>query len=45
MKYKKIIIYNRTKKNAEIIKKDLLEKHPKNLPTKINCENLKKIKK
>ena len=44
MKYKKIIIYNRTKKNAEIIKKDLLEKHPKNLPTKINCENLKKIK-
>tara|TARA_B100000929_G_scaffold268648_1_gene237598 strand:- start:197 stop:1042 length:846 start_codon:yes stop_codon:yes gene_type:complete len=44
MKYKKIIIYNRTKKNAEIIKKDLLKRHSSNLPTKINCENLKKIK-
>ena len=44
MNYKKIIIYNRTKKNAEIIKKDLLKKHSRKLQTKINCENLKKIK-
>ena len=44
MNYKKIIIYNRTKKNAEIIKKDLLKKHSSKLQTKINCENLKKIK-
>ena len=44
MNYKKIIIYNRTKKNAEIIKKDLLKKHLSKLQTKINCENLKKIK-
>ena len=44
MSYKKIIIYNRTKKNAEIIKKDLLKKHSSKLQTKINCENLKKIK-
>ena len=44
MNYKKIIIYNRTKKNAEIIKKDLLKKHSSKLQTKINCEKLKKIK-
>jgi shikimate dehydrogenase len=44
MNYKTIIIYNRTKKNAEIIKKDLLKKHSSKLQTKINCENLKKIK-
>ena len=44
MNYKKIIIYNRTKKNAEIIKKDLLKKHSSKLQTKISCENLKKIK-
>ena len=44
MKYKRIIIYSRTKKNAETIKKDFLKKFPNNLKTKISCEDLKKIK-
>ena len=45
MKYKQVIICSRTKEKAEIIKKDFLKKFPNSLKTKINCENLKKIKK
>ena len=45
MNFKKIILFNRTKKKAEIIKNDFIKKIPKNLKTKINCENLEKIKK
>ena len=44
MKYKKIILYNRTKKNAEIIKKDFLKRFSNDLKTKISCKDLKKTK-
>ena len=44
MRYKKIIIFNRTKKNAEKIRKDFLKNFSSNLKTKIVCENLKNLK-
>tara|TARA_Y100000590_G_scaffold420886_1_gene524044 strand:+ start:1224 stop:2069 length:846 start_codon:yes stop_codon:yes gene_type:complete len=44
MNFKKIILFNRTKKNAEIIKNDFQKKFAKKIKTKINCENLKKMK-
>ena len=45
MRYKKIIIFNRTKKNAEKIKKDFLKNFTTNLETKITYDDLKSIKK
>jgi shikimate dehydrogenase len=44
MRYKKIIIFNRTKKNAEKIKKDFIKNFSSNLKIKIVCENLKNLK-
>ena len=44
MNFKKIILFNRTKKNAEIIKNDFQKKFAKKIKTKINCEDLKKMK-
>ena len=45
MLYKKITIFNRTKKNAEKIKKDFIKNFSSNLKIKIMCENLKNLKK
>ena len=44
MRYKKIIIFNRTKKNAEKIRKDFIKNFSSNLKIKIVCENLKNLK-
>ena len=43
MGYKKINIFNRTKKNAEKIKKDFIRNFSSNLKIKIVCENLKNL--
>ena len=45
MKYKRVILFNRTKKNAEKIKKDFLKNFTTNLETKITYDDLKSIKK
>ena len=45
MRYKEITIFNRTKKNAEKIRKDFIKNFSSDLKIKIMCENLKNIKK
>ncbi len=45
MKYKKIILCNRTRKKAELVKRNFIEKFSSNLKTHIICKNLKDIKK
>ena len=45
MKYNKVFIFNRTKKNAIKIKKDFINNYSLNLKTKIFCKSLKNIKK
>ena len=45
MKYKKIILCNRTRKKAELVKRNFIEKISSNLKTHIICKNLKDIKK
>ena len=44
MRYKKISIFNRTKKNAEKIRKDFIKKFSSNLKIKIISKNLKNLK-
>ena len=44
MKYKKIILYNRTIRNAETIKKNFLKNLSNRLKIKIICKSLKKNK-
>lgn len=44
MKYKKIILCNRTRKKAELVKRNFIEKLSSNLKTHIICKNLKDIK-
>ncbi len=45
MKYKEVILFNRTRKNAEIVKKKFFKNFTLNLKTKIVCNDLKNIKK